>query len=61
MKQAGNELEVVVVNSWFNRLVKDAVLPESERLTRTNIRVKPGSQPQASGLFGPVTLWRERS
>lgn len=56
VKTSGNLLEITVVNSWFNQLVGD---PNRER-TKTNIRVKPGSEPQESGLFGPVTL-RERS
>jgi len=56
VKASGNLLEITVVNSWFNQLVGD---PNRER-TKTNIRVKPGSEPQESGLFGPVTL-RERS
>lgn len=52
VKATGNVLEITVVNSWFNRLVGD---PKRER-TKTNIRVKAGSQPQASGLFGPVLV-----
>ncbi len=53
-------LEVMVVNSWYNRLIGDASLPEDQRLTRTNIRVigsGPGKWPlEHSGLLGPVTL-----
>jgi hypothetical protein len=55
-----NTLEVMVVNSWYNRLIGDASLPEDQRLTKTNIRViasGPGKwPPEPSGLLGPVTL-----
>jgi len=57
-----NTLEVVVVNSWRNRLIFDAVLPEAQRLTKTNVLVKvngPGKWPvEPSGLLGPVILTR---
>ena len=56
LKPMGNDLEIVVVNTWFNRVVKDLTLPEAKRLTRTNIRIKPGAKPVASGLLGPVRL-----
>jgi len=52
VKASGNVLEVTVVNGWYNQLVGD---PEKER-TKTNIRLKPGAQPQESGLLGPVKL-----
>jgi hypothetical protein len=52
VKPAGNVLEVDVVNGWWNQLVGD---PKKER-TKTNIRLKPGAQPQPAGLFGPVQI-----
>jgi hypothetical protein len=52
VKPAGNELEVAVVNGWWNQLVGD---PRHEH-TRTNIRLKPGAAPQESGLLGPVRI-----
>jgi hypothetical protein len=59
-----NTLEVMVVNSWRNRLIGDAALPEAQRLTRTNIKVTasgPGKWPlEPSGLLGPVTLLRPK-
>jgi len=51
-RPSGNVLEVDVVNGWWNQLVGD---PKHER-TQTNIRLKPGAQPQESGLLGPVTI-----
>ncbi len=55
-----NDLEVEVINSWHNRVMADAELPENERLTLTNIRVerkgKFAWKPEPSGLLGPVTL-----
>ena len=57
LKAKGNELEVRVTNLWPNRLIRDAGLPEKERLTRTNLNpYKPGDALLPSGLFGPVTL-----
>jgi hypothetical protein len=60
VKPTSNVLEVDVVNGWYNRLARDLTLPESQRLTRTNIRLKPGAKPVASGLFGPVRLLTAR-
>ena len=46
-----------MTNLWPNRLIRDAGLPEKERLTRTNLNpYKPGDVLLPSGLFGPVTL-----
>ena len=50
--QATNLLEIAVVNGWWNQLAGD---PE-HRQTQTNIRLKPGTKPVPSGLFGPVVL-----
>jgi hypothetical protein len=36
--------------------VKDLALPEAQRLTKTNIRLKPGARPAESGMLGPVTI-----
>lgn len=33
-----NDLRIEVVNLWPNRLIKDGTLPESQRLTSTNVR-----------------------
>lgn len=52
VRAAGNELEIDVVNGWWNQLVGD---PQKTR-TKTNIRLKPNAKPQPSGLFGPVKL-----
>lgn len=52
-----NVLEIQVTNLWPNRLILDSGLPESERLTHTNINpYKPEDKPLPSGLLGPVKL-----
>ena len=58
LKARGNELEITVANLWWNRLVRDSLLPEAERLTWI-----PGKYPftgneelQPSGLLGPVRI-----
>jgi hypothetical protein len=62
MAVAGNNrLRVQVANTWSNRLVGDARLPEEKRITRTNIRGTGGRAWKdvpllRSGLFGPVRL-----
>jgi hypothetical protein len=59
VKPAGNRLEIDVVNTWYNRVALDSTLPPERRLTRTNVQLPKGSQPQESGLLGPVRILRE--
>ncbi len=64
VKSGENKLEVMVVNSWRNRLIGDSKLPQDQRLTRTNIKVLDRTiskrrtkwQLEESGLLGPVQL-----
>lgn len=60
VKAGTNILEVEVVNSWRNRLFRDAQLPKEERLTRTNIKVQDWRSAvwklEEAGLLGPVSL-----
>ena len=62
VKTGENRLEVMVVNSWHNRVMGDDALPEKKRFTRTNIRVTHEGRfkwkLEASGLLGPVRLVR---
>lgn len=64
VKSGRNDLKVEVFNLWINRLTGDALLPENERYTKTNIR-SDGATPKVpaepwhvepAGLFGPVRL-----
>lgn len=41
LKQGENSLEIKVVNTWQNRLIGDCKVPESERITRSNVRTRP--------------------
>jgi hypothetical protein len=56
VKQDKNLLEVKVVNLWNNRLVGDAQLPEVQRITKTNIVIKPDAVLLESGMLGPVNV-----
>ena len=56
VKQSGNRLEIKVINTWFNRVLHDQSLPQAQRLTSTNIRLKSKLTPLPSGLFGPILL-----
>ena len=51
-----NELEVVVTSTWFNRLVYDAALPETERKTWTVAGPSANNELRETGLMGPVRL-----
>lgn len=65
-----NELEVMVVNSWYNRVKGDQLHPDRRQHTKTNIRLvggkgyrNPGlssSGLSPSGLLGPVQILSER-
>jgi alpha-L-rhamnosidase/F5/8 type C domain len=57
LKAGTNRLQVKVVNLWCNRIIGDASLPESKRLTRTNIaKLTKDTRLEPSGLFGPIRL-----
>ncbi len=57
LKPGANTLEIVVANTWNNRLVGDAALPADKRQTFLSTQtVNPGSALQPAGLLGPVTL-----
>ncbi|WP_277557750.1 glycosyl hydrolase [Ereboglobus sp. PH5-10] len=52
-----NRLEVKIINTWTNRLIADAGLPESQRVTWATFNpYKPGDRLRAAGLLGPVQL-----
>ena len=58
-KPTDNLLEVEVVSFWPNRIIGDQSLPESQRLTRTNIRkLTAGTPLMPSGLLGPVRIMK---
>ena len=57
LRSGKNRLEVKVVNVWSNRLIADAGLPESKRVSwATYNPYKPGAPLLSSGLLGPVVL-----
>lgn len=56
LKPGRNELRIKVTSTWFNRLVKEAGLPEAERTTWTVCGPSEGSEMRPSGLLGPVRL-----
>jgi len=51
-----NQMEIVVVNSWRNRLVGDRDMPKEKRYTQTNITIRKDWGLLKSGLLGPVVL-----
>jgi hypothetical protein len=57
LRSGENTLEVAVTNFWPNRLIGDALLPEPQRHTHTNIvKWRADSPLMPSGLLGPLML-----
>ncbi len=60
LKSGENELEVEVVNTWFNRVWYEQTKNPAVKFTQTNVKIKPNQQPLPSGLLGPVRLMAEK-
>jgi hypothetical protein len=61
VRPGSNDLELVVVNQWVNRLIGDARLPLEKRLTWTTWSPYKSDSPLLkSGLLGPVRLERAK-
>lgn len=57
-----NELKIEVTNTWFNRLKGDLLLPEKDRVTKTNAPFWAKDKPLLpAGLLGPVYLQTEHN
>lgn len=57
LRPGKNRIEVKVANVWTNRLIADAGLPESERLSWATFNpYKASDRLRSSGLLGPVQL-----
>lgn len=57
LREGENEIEIEVVNTWKNRMVKDESLPEDQRYTWTVVNdVEPDEELTTSGLIGPVSV-----
>jgi len=54
--KGANDITVQVTNTWYNRLVYDASLPEEQRKTWTIDGPEAQSQLQQAGLVGPVIV-----
>jgi len=67
IKNGENTLEIMVVNSWNNRVAGDQTFPNMKQYTKTNIdlkhdfrgRVKDEIPLETSGLLGPVSIERQ--
>jgi hypothetical protein len=55
--QAGsNTLAIKVTNTWYNRLIFDAGLPQAERKTWTINSPEADTPMELAGLVGPVKM-----
>jgi hypothetical protein len=62
LRAGRNEVEIRVINTWANRLIGDAALPEAERHTWTSFPHYKKTNPLPdSGLLGPVRILTTRS
>ena len=61
LRKGDNRISIEVTSTWFNRLVYDASLPESERKTWALKYPSKDAPLRDSGLLGPVqiTVWKE--
>ncbi len=60
LQQGNNILQIEVANSLMNRMIGDASLPESQRITcACPLIAKPDDPLVPSGIFGPVYLIEE--
>ncbi|HXN49254.1 MAG TPA: glycosyl hydrolase, partial [Bryobacteraceae bacterium] len=56
LKPGANEIKVMVVNAWVNRLIGDEQ-PKAAKITFADVKPYKASSPLApSGLLGPVTV-----
>ena len=51
-----NNIEILVVNTWLNRLVGDRGKNQEDRYTKTNINIRDDWKLRRSGLLGPVEI-----
>jgi len=68
LKEGENQLEIKVINSWYNRVAGDQINPDQKQYTSTNIMMNHDyrGRPinideiplESSGLLGPVTIKR---
>ncbi len=58
LAEGRNSLQIKVTNTWANRLIGDAKVPENERISWTAYPsvYSPDTALRASGLIGPVSL-----
>ena len=51
-----NTVKIEVINLWKNRLLADAKVQETQRITKTDTIPEPKETPASSGLLGPVRV-----
>jgi hypothetical protein len=52
LREGDNDLSIEIVNLWPNRLIKDGILPEAQRLTSTNVRTYQPVVPDDLATWG---------
>jgi len=56
LRTGQNQLKIMVVNNWQNRLIGDRGKPQEQRFTMTNVRIRDDWKLLRSGLLGPVSI-----
>ena len=57
LKQGENKIEIIVANTWANRLIGDLRLPVEKRITWTNAPLRLANKPLLpAGLVGKIVL-----
>jgi hypothetical protein len=60
LKPGANEVKIMVINSWANRLIGDMQANATTKYTFTTNKPYRANAPlQSSGLLGPVTVFRQ--
>ncbi len=57
LKKGNNTIEIIVSNTWHNRLIGDQLLPPEKRITWTTAPFRlEGKTPEPAGISGAIKI-----